>query len=297
MNTNSIRLSRSRSAFTLIELLVVIGVSGILISFLLCAVQQARAAADRTACQNNLKQIALALHSFHDVNGGLPIQPNGGRLGELSWMGFILPYVDQEPLWSATVQAFALDRRAVHDPPHIGFQTVVKVYVCPADGRLLSPLTDAFGTTAAYTSYIGIAGVTSPDGVLGPYPGVRFADITDGLSFAMMVGERPPPASLIAGRWYTASFDTRGGMDRGPDGTMFIHSPALIIDPVCVGPTYSFRYGRLDNPCDRYHLWSLHPNGANFAFADGAVRFLAYSDAPLLPALATRAGGEAVELP
>jgi prepilin-type N-terminal cleavage/methylation domain-containing protein/prepilin-type processing-associated H-X9-DG protein len=297
VSTNNIRLCGWRTAFTLIELLVVIGISGILISLLMCAVQQARAAADRAACQNNLRQIALALHSFHDVNGGLPPRSDVGRLGELSWMGFLLPYVDQGSLWSATVEAFAIDRRAFHDPPHIGFRSVVKLYVCPADGRLLTPLTDDFGITAAYTSYIGIGGVRSLNGILGRYPGVNFVEATDGLTLTVMVGERPPPASLLAGRWYTASFDTRGGMDRGPDGILFILSPALIMDPVCVGPIYSFRYGRLDNPCDRYHLWSLHPNGANFAFADGAVHFLAYWDAPLLPALTTRAGGEVVTLP
>lgn len=297
MSINNVRSPRWRGAFTLIELLVVMGVSGILFSLLMCAVQQARAAADRAACQNNLKQIALALHSFHDVHNGLPPPMDAGRLGELSWMGFLLPHIDQDPLWSTSVQAFAIDRRAFHDPPHIGFQTVVTVYVCPADGRLLSPLTDERGVTAAYTSYIGIAGSSSPNGVLGPSPGVRFAEVTDGLSYTVMVGERPPPASLLAGRWYTASFDTRGGRDRGPDGAMVVLSPALIMDPVCLGPIYSFRYGRLDNSCDRYHLWSLHPEGANFAFADGGVRFLPYSAAPLLPALVTRAGGEAVELP
>lgn len=297
MNTNSVRRDRFRSAFTLIELLVVMGVSGILVSLLMCAVQQARAAADRAACQNNLKQIALALHSFHDVNHDLPPPPGTDRLGELSWMGFILPYIDQDPLWSATVQAFGIDRRAFHDPPHIGFGTVVKPYVCPADGRLFFPLTDEHGVMAAYTDYIGIAGVTAPDGMFGSEPGVRFAAVTDGLSNTAMVGERPPPASLLAGRWYTGSFDARWGLDRGPDGIIFIFFAAFAGDPICIGPMYSFRYGRLDNPCDRYHLWSLHPSGANFAFADGAVHFLAYSDAPLLPAMTTRAGGEVVELP
>ncbi len=297
MNANSFRRSGSRAAFTVIELLVVIGVSGILVSLLMCAVQQARASAERAACQNNLKQIGLALHSFHDVNNGLPLRPGMGRLSELSWMGFLLPYIEQDPLWSATQQSFAIDRRAFHDPPHIGYRTVVKAYICPADGRLLFPITDDFGVTAAYTSYIGIAGTTTPNGILGPYPGVHFAEITDGLSQTVIVGERPPPASLLAGRWYTASQDSTWGMDRGPDGTMFVLSPALLTDPLCIGPIYSFRYGRLDNPCDRYHLWSLHPEGANFTFADGAVRFLDYSTAPLLPALATRAGGEVVELP
>jgi len=287
----------ARPAFTLIELLVVIGVMGILISLLMCAVQQARAAAERVECQNNLKQIGLALHSFHDVNSCLPPPPYTDRLSELSWMGFILPYVDQGSLWSATAEAFGIDRRAIHDPPHIGYETVVKLYVCPADGRLLLPLTDEFGVTAAYTSYIGIEGVTTPNGMFGSAPGVRFAQVTDGLSQTAMVGERPPPSSLLAGRWYTASYDASWGLYRGPDGTMFIQTPAFATDPVCVGPIYSFRYGRLDNPCDRYHLWSLHPNGANFAFADGAVHFLAYSDAPLMPALTTIASGDIVELP
>jgi prepilin-type N-terminal cleavage/methylation domain-containing protein/prepilin-type processing-associated H-X9-DG protein len=297
VNGNSILRHRYRSAFTLIELLVVIGVSGILVSLSMCAVQQARASAQRAACQNNLRQIALALHSFHDVNHGLPPPSGTDRLAELSWWGFILPYIEQDALWSATVQAFNIDRRAIHDPPHIGYRTVVKLYVCPADGRLLTPLTDEFGVTAAYTSYIGIGGVTTGNGVFGSDPGVRFAEVTDGLSLTAMVGERPPPTSLLAGRWYTGSSDARWGMDRGPDGIILVFFPAFGTDRLCIGPTYSFRYGRLDNPCDRYHLWSLHPEGANFAFADGAVHFLAYSAAPLLPALTTRAGGEVVTLP
>ncbi len=296
MNTASARHLRPRTAFTLIELLVVIGVSGILVSLLSCAVQQVRAAADRAACQNNLKQIALALHSFHDAHGGLPPRPDTGLL-ELSWMGFILPYVEQDALWVATEQAFRVDRRAFHVPPHVGYRTVVKVYVCPADGRLLVPLTDNFGVTAAYTSYVGIAGATTRDGVLGRFPGVRFAEVTDGTSQTVMVGERPPPNSLLAGRWYTPSQDSSWGMYRGPEGSMLVLTLPWLTDPQCGGFVYSFSYGRLDNDCDRYHLWSLHPGGANFAFVDGSVRFLDYSATAVLPALATRAGGEVVELP
>jgi prepilin-type N-terminal cleavage/methylation domain-containing protein/prepilin-type processing-associated H-X9-DG protein len=298
VSTNSICRNPHRTAFTLIELLVVIGVSGILLSLLLGAVQKARDAAARAACQNNLKQIALALHAFHDVNNGLPPSPRMANLGELSWMGFLLPYVDQDPLWLTTVEAFRIDRRAFDDPPHIGFHTVVKPYVCPADGRLLFPLTDQFGVTAAYTDYIGIRGVTTNDGIFGCFPGARFAQVTDGLSNTAMVGERPPPASLLAGRWYTGSYYSYEGIFyRGPDNTILIRSAAYAVDPVCVGPIYSFRYGRLDNPCDRYHLWSLHPTGANFAFADGAIHFLSYSAAPLLPAWTTIAGGETAEEP
>ena len=298
MNTN--RILCPRAAFTVIEVLVVISLIGILTSLLMCGVQQVRAAAARAGCQNNLHQIGLALHSYHDLHKGLPPRRAVGvpeSTLTLNWMGFILPQIEQEALWSATVQAFRADRFAFHDPPHVGYHTVVKMYVCPADSRLSSPLTDGLGVTAAYGSYVGIAGARTRDGVLGSFPGLRFTDVTDGTSHTVMVGERPPPQSLLAGRWYSASQDANWGMNRGPDGTMLVLSPALVADPPCVGPVYSYGYGRLDNSCDRYHLWSLHPGGANFAFADGSVHFLSYSVDAILPALATRAGGENVSLP
>ncbi|MFO0803834.1 MAG: H-X9-DG-CTERM domain-containing protein [Gemmataceae bacterium] len=65
----------------------------------------------------------------------------------------------------------------------------------------------------------------------------------------------------------------------------------------CSPTSQAFRPGRLENPCDVNHFWSPHPGGANFAFADGSVRFLSYSADPIMPALATRAGGEVVEIP
>ncbi len=275
-----------------------IGVSGVLVSLLMCGVQKARDAAARAACANNLKQTALALHQYYDAYDGLPPRPSVAvPNATLSWMGFILPYIEQDALWAATVEAFVAEPRyAFQVTPHVGYQTVVKTYVCPADGRLLVPITDGFGVTAAYTSYIGIGGSTRPNGVFGAW-GVRFADVTDGLSQTVMVGERPPPQTLKAGRWYTASQDAVWGLDRGPDVAMLVETAAWVTDGSCAGPMYSFGYGRLDNPCDRYHLWSLHPGGANFAFADGGVRFLSYSAADILPALATCAGGEVVALP
>jgi prepilin-type processing-associated H-X9-DG protein len=68
-------------------------------------------------------------------------------------------------------------------------------------------------------------------------------------------------------------------------------------DLVCGATPVNFGFGRTDNPCDRLHLWSLHSNGANFLFADGSVHFLRYSARDVLPALATRAGGEVAALP
>ena len=294
-------MNRSRPAFTLIELLVAIGVIGLLISFLLVAVQGAREAAARVACQNNLRQIGLGLHAYHDRTGQLPPQPIRNGLYDpnstLSWMGLILPDVDQAGLWAATTRAYAVDRIPFRNPPHVGYNTVVKLYLCSADGRLGSPLTDSFGVTAAYASYLGVLGSTSNDGVLGPEPGIRLADITDGTSATLMVGERPPPDSLQGGHWYTATRHSVWGPNRGPDEKMPVLGQVSITDDECTGAVVEFGYGRTGNPCDRYHFWSLHVGGANFLFADGGVRFLRFGTRDILPALASRAGGEVVAVP
>src|SRR5262249_31936731 len=131
-------------------------------------------------------------------------------------------------------------------------------------------------------------------GVFGPAPGNRLADISDGTSNTLMVGERPPPDSLQAGRWYTFQFVP--AFAPGPDGFMPIPAPRWAFDLECAPAGSRFGPGRTDNPCDRLHFWSLHPAGANFLFADGSTRFLSYSAEPIMVALATRAGGEVVDL-
>ncbi len=292
---------RRCAGFTLVELLVVIGIISLLLSLALPAVQRVRESAARIQCQNNLKQIGIALHHHHDVYGRLPPQspkdendPNYS----LTWMALVLPQIDQEALWQTTEQAFQIDPQTPFDnPPHVGLASVVKTYVCPDDGRLLSPLQDKDGITAAYASYLGVAGGTNfADGVLGRIPGIRLSEITDGTSTTLMVGERPPPETLQAGWWYTRL--RRAGIWGtlyGPDGVMPVAHAYLPTDP-CLGP-YRFGPGRPDNPCDRYHFWSLHPGGAHFLFADGSVPFLPYSAQPTMVALATRNGGEAVSPP
>ena len=108
-----------------------------------------------------------------------------------------------------------------------------------------------------------------------------------------MVCERPPPNSYQAGQWYQAAMILeRFG---GPDGTMNNSNPVVLGDPC--GSGGGFGPGRLANPCDRLHFWSLHRGGANFVFADGSVRFLPHSANNILSALITRAGGETFELP
>ena len=180
----------------------------------------------------------------------------------------------------------------------------MEAYIRPHDRRLRAPLMMPNGQPAAFSSYVGIAGspigmfqvrsnsfVPAP-GMLSRSPGPNFGQVTDGLSATLMVGERPPLATGQAGRWY--SVYGVGGLFPGPDGCMLIPESSVFAQDPCTPSGRGFGPGRLDNPCDRYHFWSLHPGGGNFLFADGSVRFFHYSAAPILPALATRSGNEIV---
>lgn len=308
MNARSVR-----RGVTLVEVLVTIGLIGILIGLILPAVQSIRTSATRLSCQNNMKQIGTALHHFHSLHGRLPPLPYQRQAGGsgndpnhlLSWMTLILPQMDQVPLWDRSVQACAAQKDPFRDPPHEGYSTVVLSYVCPADGRLRSPLTHPSGDVAAFTSYIGISGALFPPefrpGVIGDEPGIRLTDISDGTAQTVAVGERPPPDSQQAGRWYPAIqngyIHWPEGVAPGPDYAMPAEPLKDYNDYQCRPASTRFGPGRTDNPCDRYHFWSLHPSGANFLLADGAVRFFRYTARDVLPALATRAGGESVPLP
>jgi prepilin-type processing-associated H-X9-DG protein/prepilin-type N-terminal cleavage/methylation domain-containing protein len=299
---------RHRLGFSLIELLVVVGLIGLLVGLILPAVQKAREASARASCQNNLKQIGTALHNFHSANGRLPPLPSDQRTDPgnpnlvLGWMALILSQMGEEAAFRESVAACSLDPNPLDNPPHAGVTAIVSSYVCADDGRFSSPVTDQYGVKASYTTYVGIAGVLPPGenrarlGVFGSKPGIRFGEITDGTSNTIMVGERPPPDSLQAGWWYPMYSGTAEGM-RGPNNQLVLGGPVLDIRDSCVLTGVTFGPGSTGNPCDRFHLWSLHPGGANFLFADGSTRFLPYSAASLMIALASRSGGEPVELP
>jgi prepilin-type processing-associated H-X9-DG protein len=302
-----------RAGVTLIETLVVLGVIGLACGLLIPAVQRARETAARAGCLNNLKQIGHALHNYHDTFGCFPPArprvpfPTNDPQTLLSWMALILPQMGEESLSDLSRQACALDGNPIHNPPHVGFATIIRSYVCPDDNpRLTSPLGNSQFSPAAFTSYIGLLGVAGQnlpgeagyvpplDGPLGRRPGVRLSEVTDGTSRTIMAGERPPPSSLQAGRWYPSyEYDISTGPD---EYLLFPEINAL--DPGCPHTGYpSFGPGRMANPCDRFHLWSFHPGGGNFLFCDGSARFLPYYVEPLIPALSTIAGGEEVTLP
>jgi prepilin-type processing-associated H-X9-DG protein len=293
-------LRSARAAATLIEVIVVLAILAILIGLTLSAVQQARAAAARTQCANNLRQIALGLSNYHAAQSQLPsgMQNNvDSAQPYLSWLARILPYVEQDAVWRQTLDAYQADNNFTNDPPH-PFATVIRLYGCPADARVQTVGLARGKLHAAFTSYLGVGGTRTfkGDGTLFTNSTVRLTDITDGTSTTLLVGERPPSRDLWYGWWYAGHGVSGTGMGDMVLGVREMSPPADAYVPNCGGPAH-FGPGRIDNMCDTFHFWSLHSGGANFAFADGSVSFLAYSADPLLPALATRAGGEVAELP
>ncbi len=271
-----------RRAFTLVELLVVIAIIGILIALLLPAVQAARGAARRMQCSNNLKQIGLALHNYHNVHRGFPI----GNVPDRYWtfQSMILPQLEQEPLFSRLDYEFpgdcfrAMAAAGADDPG----RTVLPVFQCPSEpnaGRLYDREPD-YGVHMP-TNYLGVSGDswTQPNGIFYSGSFVRISDIRDGTSNTLMMGERGIPNDLEQG-WYLCAAGTPLGT-----GNQDNHlSTELGLLP-----------GRNDNTLHDAHYWSWHPNGAQFVFADGSVHFLSYSiDKATVQALSTRAGGEVI---
>lgn len=287
-----------RPGLTLIEILVVLAV---LIGLILSAVQQARVASARTQCANNLRQIALGLSSYHAAQDQLPPGLRSGvnePLPYLSWLARLLPYVEQDAVWRQALAAYQTTKNFEVSPPH-PLSTVMRLYGCPSDPRVYTASVSRNKELVAFTSYLGVAGTrtTKGDGSLYRNSSVRFTDITDGTSSTLLVGERPPSADLWYGWWY-AGFGVVGtGMADMVLGVREMSPPADAYVPDCGGTPLYFVPGRIDNMCDAFHYWSLHPGGGNFLFADGSVSFLAYAADPVLPALATRAGGEVAEQP
>lgn len=298
MGRSLIPKASRRLGMSLLELLVALAITAVLIGLVATAVQRVRAAAARTACGNRLRQLGLASHHYHTSHGSLP--PGVTKASEtytfMGWHTRLLPHTGQDALWRQAVAAYQSrpdDFRA--SPPHpIG--VVVPTFICPVDIPAQQPRTfDEI--TVAYTSYLGVSGTSRlrHDGLLFVDSRIRLTDIVDGTSQTLLAGERPPSADGDFGWWYAGWGQHQDGSAESVLSTG--ERPVHLRFDGCPKEPARFGPGRLDDQCAALHFWSLHLGGAHFLFADGGVRFTRYAAADLLPALATRAGGEAAELP
>lgn len=269
-----------RCGFTLAELLVVIAIVAILMALILPAVQQVREAARRAQCRNNLKQIGLALHNYHDIHGSFPIGNVPGT--NFAYQSMILPQLDQAPLhtminfnsgtcfdWKATLPGTA-------DPGNFS----VPVYGCPSDPNSGHRTVTASG---AYfpTDYLGVSGTTPIDfdGALFSGSCTSFRDFVDGMSTTLMVGERGIPNTLDHG-WPICAYGVSG------DG-----------DTDNVLSTFAGLHAGQPDSFHNMHFWSHHSQSAHFLFVDGSVKSLSYNlDDHLMKAMSSRADGEVVSI-
>lgn len=287
-------MTARRPAFTLVELLVVMAVIGILVALLLPAVQMARESARSTSCKNNLKQIGLALHSYHDLFGQLPAgwiadQPEG--VPGWGWASAILPQMDQSPLNDRIRRDLPIEDLLNADAR----VTVIKNYLCPSDGskpKIFSIGTGGFPEDnvddasplfeVARSNYVGVFGTfeleddpSAGNGVFFHNSEVLFASIADGLSNTFLVGERD--ATLGGSVWTGMISQANEPMARVVGITD--HTPNT--------PTRHF---------DDFS--SRHVGGVHFLMGDGSVRrYNDTIDEVLYRALATRDGKEAVTAP
>ena len=286
-----------RRGFTLIELLVVIAIIGVLVSLLLPAVQQAREAARRTQCKNNMKQLALAIHNYHDTYNALP---SGSSAKLYSPFVATMPYLDlsnnlsrynfNESYSSTTNMAVINQTIPVFLCPSMTIPRTVPEVSCPEAG--------AAGSYAVCsgTSARAFDGVVIPDATFDATQGrvVRIADITDGVSNTVMIGEFNYKHSGYL--WSSASNSCAGnpalaGTIRWGSARWGGGYAGLALGGM--GGVFNKYSGNVTT--DRETFRSDHVGGGQFSLADGSIRFVSDSiNSTVLLALSTRAGGEVV---
>ncbi|WP_425617022.1 DUF1559 domain-containing protein [Anatilimnocola sp. NA78] len=305
------RWHRLRPAFTLVELLVVIAIIGVLVALLLPAVQAAREAARRMKCSNNLKQLSLGLHNFHDTNNSFPKYTSGS----VGYPSFILPYVEQRALGDQVLPT-AGAYNAGQNANRVMGQTKLVMLLCPSftSERSASTIDNITNVGNAYTThYVGCMGpignlpnTTTPydvstvgmaqggiaaTGMMSPVPamqtastapvpvGLRLADVTDGTSNTIMLMEM-------------AWKGMESGLRAWPRGYVWNSDCTTMKNVQNAMRKVNYSSANFNN----ISIGAMHPAGCNIAMGDGSVRFITESidlNKILLP-LASRNGGEVV---
>lgn len=297
-----VRVARPRG-FTLIELLVVIAIIAILIALLLPAVQQAREAARRTQCRNNLKQLGLALHNYHDSFTCFPPSttsildfgvwsgtPSDYHLH--SWSTHILPYLDSSPLYNS----INFNVSALHPANQTPAANQIPSYRCPSyTGAQYSrdTLYTRFFDRYANRNYVALGGSDigklwqDPDGVISPRGPVRMRDITDGTSNTYVLAEtREQNASV----WIDGGVGAVAARRYDAANAPSYAGPEL---PLNYRPYYAAGGSGIDSD---WGPSSQHTGGVHHLLGDGGVRFVSQNiSSTLYIALVSRAGGELLD--
>lgn len=298
---------KRRRGFTLIELLVVIAIIGVLVSLILPAVQQAREAARRSQCKNNLKQIGVALHNYVDAHRVLPpgyvslFDASGNDTGPgWGWAAMLLPQLEQSPAYNAINFNVGIEQPA----NQISRLAVLPMLLCPSDNPASfwpamspDPVTGApvsMICNVASANYVGMFGTSEPgvdgEGLFFRNSRIRLSDITDGTSQTIAVGERSHRlgeatwTGSVTGAVLAGDPSDGIGRSRAEDGA------GMVLGHIGEGVTPG-------NPAaDANQFYSVHAGGGvHFLFADGHVSFINRSfDYHSYLALATRAGGEVI---
>ncbi len=304
--------------FTLIELLVTLAIVGVLVALILPAVQAAREAARRSHCQNNLKQIGLALHGYHDVQGTFPAgftfknSAVGYPLGPgWAWGARLLSGLEQATLFNAVNESFSY----FAPPNQTVIETSLSAFACPSSpgrgpvssGYIETPISSLERLAAGqYVASAGSVSVKGVDGTMAQGNGVFFLnsrvtirDLADGTSATLLVGER---SRNVADATWVGVTNLSWILCTKEDWPIHSCASAMFMVLARTDPSSDVLYGAVPSGSTPNSpgagadgFWSLHPRGCNFLFGDGAVRFLKESIAPhVFSALATRAGGDIV---
>jgi prepilin-type N-terminal cleavage/methylation domain-containing protein len=297
LNLSSSPSGRARSAFTLVELLVVIAIIGVLVALLLPAVQAAREAARRIQCTNNLRQLGLSLHTHHDTYNVLPFARTGGRPQSISWAPLIMPYIEQTNLQNAFTQNLGFPMYtpasenaasniniSINNINRTQFQQTgvmnlpVKIFVCPTrrkPGFLSANGGNTFGNVSGVCSdYAANYGSdTNADRNDGPFwlnqtpgdkygVGQRFAELTDGLSTTLLMGEKHVRVDSM--RLQPATMDDH-------DFCVYAGRPAWSVGRAG-GPRNPLALSNRDNYAQQFGSW--HPGVVPVILGDGSTQLL-----------------------